>query len=100
MEHKSNTSLGAFLRNRRRQLPAHNTTIGPHPRLRDRIGRLITQEEIAEAIGVTRVWYASIETDAAPVSRRLFGRIADAFALEPAERLMLLQLAFPELAAA
>lgn len=89
------SALGLFFKQRRTQLPVQAQAIGPHPRLKVRVGRPVTQEEIAEAIGVSRVWYATIEAGRGDVSRQLLARIADAFMLAPDERLALLRLAFP-----
>lgn len=92
------SGLGVFFKQRRRQLPAGATAIGPHLRLDVRVGRPVTQEEIAEAIGVSRVWYATIESGRCDVSPKLLTRIADALMLGPEERLALLRLAFPAFA--
>ena len=87
-------SLGAFLKHCRMQLPAGIATIGPHERPAIRVGRPVTQEEIAEAIGVSRVWYAMIESGKGGVSPRLLPRIADALMLGVEDRLELLGLVF------
>ncbi len=78
-------SVGSFLRNHRRELPAHSASIGALPRHRDRVGHAITQEEMAEAIGVSRVWYAMIESGAAQASPRLLHRIAVTLGFGPDE---------------
>jgi DNA-binding XRE family transcriptional regulator len=88
-------SAGDFLKDRRRQLSAMTPAIGPHPRPKCRIGRTVTQEEVAEAIGVSRVWYALIEAGRGDVSPRLLGRIADALMLGRDDRLELLRLVYP-----
>ena len=92
--------IGSFLRERRRQLPPQVERLGPHPRLESRVGRGVTQEEVAEVLGVTRVWYAMIEAGSAHISPRLLARIAETFEFSAEERLELLSLAFPGLTAA
>lgn len=92
---EGNSSVGLILKQRRKQLSAHTTVIGRQPRLHVRVGRAVTQEEIAEAIGVSRAWYAMIEADRGEPSPRLLARIADALMLGPDDRLALLHLAFP-----
>jgi transcriptional regulator with XRE-family HTH domain len=56
----------------------------------------VTQEEVAEAVGVSRTWYALLEAGGAHASAPLAGRIADAFALDVPDRLGLLSMALPE----
>jgi transcriptional regulator with XRE-family HTH domain len=90
-------SLGAFLRSRRLVLRADSIRLGAYERLPMRVGRPVTQEELAEAAGVTRSWYTLLELGAARPSRALANRLADALALGPAERLMLVGLAMPDL---
>jgi len=58
-------SIGAFLKEHRGLISRGATALGPHPRLPARHGKGVTQEEIAEAIGVSRVWYAMLESGAA-----------------------------------
>jgi transcriptional regulator with XRE-family HTH domain len=73
--------------------------LGPHPRLPVRHGKGVTQEEIAEAVGVSRVWYAMLESGAAlRTSPRLLARLADALALPDESREALFRLGLPELA--
>ncbi len=86
---------GKFIRARRKQLSATAPAIGPHPRQQRRIGRAVTQEELAEVVGVSRVWYALIEGGRSDVSPRLLSRIADALMLGRDERLALLRLIYP-----
>lgn len=87
-------SVGFFLKQSRMRLSPQSISIGSHRRLQVRIGRAVTQEEIAEAIGVSRVWYATIESGRGDVSPRLLPRIADALMLNPKDRLALLRLIF------
>lgn len=91
-------SFGTYLRQCRKRFPAQATALGAYRRLPDRVGRSVTQEEVAEAIGISRAWYATLESGAArSSSRRLLHRIAMVFSLTPDDRRVLLQLSFPEL---
>jgi transcriptional regulator with XRE-family HTH domain len=91
-------SVGEFLRQHRRLVPRDATALGPFPRLPVRRGKAVTQEEIAEAIGVSRVWYSMLESGAAlNTSLRLVTRLADAFSLSAEDREVLFRLALPAL---
>jgi DNA-binding XRE family transcriptional regulator len=66
-----------------------------HPR---RVGKRVTQEEVAEAVGITREWYAAIERGRqVRVSPVVLSRIADTLAMTAEERKILFTLAVPEL---
>jgi DNA-binding XRE family transcriptional regulator len=92
------TTLGLFLRTLRGRIPSNSATIGPVRRLPARHGRRVTQEEIAEAVGVSRNWYRRLETDAGVhASTKLLVRLARTFALTADERGTLFTLALPEL---
>lgn len=58
------------MKQQRQSIPPEAVVIGEYKRLRQRIGRPVTQEEVAEAIGVSREWYCRLEngkyTDATP----------------------------------
>lgn len=70
-------------------------------RLPMRVGKAVTQEEVAEAVGVSRQWYGLIESDrAVHFSAAVLARIADALMMDPAERDSLFRLALPELRSA
>lgn len=91
--------MGAFLKEHRRLISRDAASLGPYPRLPVRHGKGVTQEEIAEAIGVSRVWYAMLESGAAlHTSPRLLARLADALALPDDSREALFRLGVPELA--
>jgi DNA-binding XRE family transcriptional regulator len=95
----SRSELASFLKTRRRSIPPDSVTLGPWERLPVRRGRRVTQEEIAEAIGISRNWYRRLESDDAPrVSTKLLDRIAKAFQFTPEERTNLFVLGIPELA--
>jgi transcriptional regulator with XRE-family HTH domain len=58
----------------------------------------VTQGELAEAIGVSREWYAVLESVARTrTSTALLSRLADALMVTPDERARLFHLALPEL---
>jgi transcriptional regulator with XRE-family HTH domain len=92
------STLGAFLRMLRWRVPPRSDTLGPSKRLPARRGRRVTQEEIAEAVGISRNWYRRLEHgERARASTKLLVRIASALALTSDERLTLFALAIPEL---
>lgn len=63
-----------------------------------RLGRRVTQEEIAEVVGVTRGWCHLLESGAEiRASMKLLDRLANALTLTPEERIALFTLAIPEL---
>jgi transcriptional regulator with XRE-family HTH domain len=90
--------LGAFLKRLRQQFDRHAPTLGPYRRVPHRVGRAVTQEEVAEALEVTRTWYALIEAENARASPALLDRIGIIFALDAHDRLALFQLGIPGLA--
>ena len=87
-----------FLIHLRRRIDPATKTLGGYERLKSRRGRPVTQEELAEAIGVTRGWYARLESGK-PVqpSVSMLHRIAEALKTTPAERAILFRLAIPAL---
>jgi transcriptional regulator with XRE-family HTH domain len=91
-------SVGAFLKEQRRGIPRDALSLGRYVRPLARHGRAVTQEELAEAIGTSRVWYAMLESGAAlKTSPRLLARLAEALELSDANRQVLFKLALPEL---
>lgn len=95
----SQSEFASFLKTRRRSIPPDSMTLGPWERLPVRRGRRVTQEEIAEAVGISRNWYRRLESGDAPrASAKLLDRIARAFQLPPEERTNLFVLAIPEIA--
>jgi transcriptional regulator with XRE-family HTH domain len=90
-------ALSAFLLNRRQRIDANATRVGTYIRRENRIGRPFTQEEVAEALDVSRQWYGALELSS-PVrpSPALLDRIATLFDLRDDDRLMLFRLAIPE----
>jgi len=95
----SQAEFASFLKKRRRSIPPDSRTLGSWERLPFRRGRRVTQEEIAEAVGISRNWYRRLENgDAARASAKLLDRIARAFEFTPEERMDLFVLGIPELA--
>jgi transcriptional regulator with XRE-family HTH domain len=91
-------SVGAFLKEQRRRIPRDAHSLGRYERPPARHGRVLTQEELAEAIGASRVWYAMLESEAAlNTSPRLLARLADVLELSDENRNLLIKLALPEL---
>lgn len=90
--------LGSLLRECRMRIGPCCTALGSFLRLPTRIGRPVSQEEVAEAVGITRQWYARMES---PLQRRYsprtLARVADVLMLDREEREVLLRLAMPEL---
>jgi transcriptional regulator with XRE-family HTH domain len=91
-------TLGAYLKRARTRIDREALSLGPYERLASRRGRRVTQEEVAETVGVSRVWYATLEAGAhVRASMRVIGRLADILTLNADERVRLFQLAIPEL---
>jgi transcriptional regulator with XRE-family HTH domain len=66
-----------------------------HP---SRLDKPVTQEELAEALGISREWYARIECGTATrVPPALLGRMADTLMLDETQRNALFEFAIPEL---
>jgi transcriptional regulator with XRE-family HTH domain len=91
--------LGGLLKRCRARVDAERCSLGPYLRLPIRIGKSPTQEEVAEAAGISRQWYALLESDRPPlrVSARVLARIANALMMDAEERAALFRLALPEL---
>src|ERR1700730_9195117 len=95
---KARSELALFLRFLRQGVDPDVRYLGPYPRVPSRLGKRVTQEELAEAIGVSREWYATLESAATTrTSTGLVERLADALMVTPQERARLFQLAVPEL---
>ncbi|HTV91700.1 MAG TPA: helix-turn-helix transcriptional regulator [Verrucomicrobiae bacterium] len=88
----------ALLKALRARVDPRAKTLGTHERVWSRHGRPVSQEELAEAIGVSRGWYSLLE-NGAPIrpSVALLDRIAAALGATPEERVMIFRLAIPEL---
>ncbi len=82
------------------RLASESCFLGEHPRLPIRVGKRITQEELAEHLGISRNWYMRFEAGApAEFSIPLLNRLGDILRLSAAERAELMRLAMPGLAA-
>jgi DNA-binding XRE family transcriptional regulator len=90
--------FASFLKTRRRMIPPDSTALGSWERLSVRRGPRVTQEEIAEAVGISRNWYRRLESDDAPrASAKLLDRLAKALQFTPEDRTKLFVLGIPEL---
>ncbi len=91
------SELALLLKFLRQRVDPDVRHLGLHARLPSRIGKRVTQEEVAEAIGVSRTWYAALESAATiRTSTGLLDRLADALMVTPDERARLFYLALPE----
>src|SRR6202011_4830523 len=98
---KPRSELALLLKLLRRRIDPDVRELGRHRRLPSRFGKRVTQEELAEAIGVSREWYAMLEAAGTTrTSTGLLDRLDDALAVTPEERARLFQLALPELGGA
>jgi len=94
-------TLGSLLKRCRARLEPDCRSFGPHLRLPVRVGKAVTQEELAEAVGISRQWYAMLENERPPrVSAALLARLAEALVMDRTERDELFRLALPELRSA
>ncbi len=90
--------LGRLLVRARRRVDPVARSLGPFLRLPARIGKPVTQEEVAEAADISRNWYLRLETvQGVRISPALLDRIAKVLMLNPGERAEMFQLALPEL---
>jgi transcriptional regulator with XRE-family HTH domain len=97
---KSHSELALFLKHLRKRIDPDVWYLGQFARLRSRIGRPVTQQELAEAIGVSQNWCAKLESAGMRrISIGLAGRLADALMVTPEEQARLFRLAVPELRA-
>jgi DNA-binding XRE family transcriptional regulator len=97
LEAKSSEEMRSLLKGLRRRLDPACARLGDHERLGTRRGRVVSQEELAEAVGISRGWYASLERGTIRPSLALLKRLVAAVDATPDERIMLVQLAIPEL---
>jgi DNA-binding XRE family transcriptional regulator len=98
LPHEPRSVLGAFLKKMRRRIPLDADRLGASKRLPVRCGRRVTQEEIAEAVGVSRNWYRMLECGTRMrASTKLLARLAQTLGLTSHERMTLLALALPEI---
>jgi transcriptional regulator with XRE-family HTH domain len=97
-EESSEQRLGTLLKRCRTRIDLERRSLGSFSRLASRIGKPPSQEEVSEAVGITRQWYAMMETNRpVRVSTRVLARIADVLMMDVSERAALFRLALPEL---
>jgi transcriptional regulator with XRE-family HTH domain len=90
--------LAGLLRRARRRIHSETRSLGQNLRFPSRVGKAVTQEEVAEAVGISRNWYQMLETrQGLRVSPTLLGRIANVLMLSASERVAIFELAIPEL---
>jgi transcriptional regulator with XRE-family HTH domain len=90
--------FGGLLKQCRARIRPECASLGTFLRLPTRLGKSVTQEEVAEAAGISRAYYAMLENDHAPhVSTQVLNRIADVLMISPIERETLFRLGVPEL---
>jgi transcriptional regulator with XRE-family HTH domain len=90
--------LSSLLTRSRESVDRDVAFLGSIPRHPNRLGKRLTQEEVAEAAGISREWYAALERGRqVRVSPVVLGRVADILALDEEERATLFTLAVPEL---
>ena len=93
------SEFALFLKTHRCSIPHDTPALGPWKRLPMRRGRPVTQEEIAEAAGVSRNWYRRLESgEAIRASIKLLDRLARVLGFTPEERMALFRLGVPEIA--
>jgi DNA-binding XRE family transcriptional regulator len=90
--------LKALLKHFRLRIDPRENALGSQARLPSRRGKPVTQEELAECIGVSRARYCMLESDKpARASIFLLDQLASILMLSARERAMLFPLALPEL---
>jgi DNA-binding XRE family transcriptional regulator len=93
-----NDDLRCLLKGLRRRLDPAAPVLGEHIRLNTRRGKAVSQEELAEAVGVSRGWYAMLERgEEVQPSISTLSRLASALNASRDERWALFQLFIPEL---
>jgi transcriptional regulator with XRE-family HTH domain len=95
------SELACFLRALRQSIDPNVLNLGPYQRHPSRIGRRVTQEELAEAIGVTREWYATHESAIATrsptrPSQAVLERLAEVLMITQPQRKTLFEMAVPQ----
>ena len=92
--------LGALVKRCRLRIETECPLLGHFKRLPARIGKPVSQEEVAEAVGITRQWYGRIESDSKTrISPSVLTRIADSLMMDSDERAALFEMAVPEIRA-
>jgi DNA-binding XRE family transcriptional regulator len=96
-EYDGRSEFGAYLRMLRKRIPPETAMLGSSVRLPVRCGRRVTQEELAEVLGVSRNWYRRLESGGVRASTKLLARLAKTFAFTSEEHTKLFLLALPEI---
>jgi transcriptional regulator with XRE-family HTH domain len=92
------STIGPLLKDLRRRIDPKTSVLGEHERLNTRRGRAVSQEELAEAVGVSSRWYAMLERgERMHPSIQMLSRLVRALNPTRDERVALLELAIPEL---
>jgi transcriptional regulator with XRE-family HTH domain len=98
VEQPAERHVSLLLRNGRKRIASEQDSLGPYTRIPLRVGKPVTQEELAEAVGTSREWYGMLESGRSPgVSSRLLSKVADVLMLDSDERAELFRLVRPEL---
>jgi transcriptional regulator with XRE-family HTH domain len=88
----------SLLRSWRTRIHPEARLLGTSPRAISRIGKAVTQEEVADVAGISVRWYAALESAIAlRTSPVVLGRLADTLMLAGDERRQLFTLAIPEI---
>jgi transcriptional regulator with XRE-family HTH domain len=86
------------LRDARLAIPPEAASLGNVLRLPRRVGKAVSQEEVAEAVGISRVWYVRLETGRSiRTSVALLERLANALMLNDTQRAQLFPFAVSEI---
>lgn len=86
------------LRDARLAIPPEAASLGNVLRLPCRVGKAVSQEEVAEAVGISRVWYVRLETGrSVSTSVALLERLANALMLNDTQRAELFPFAPAEI---
>lgn len=86
------------LRDARSAIPPEAASLGNVLRLPCRVGKAVSQEEVAEAVGISRVWYGRLETGrSVRTSVALLERLANTLMLNDTQRAELFPFAVPEI---
>lgn len=94
----SREDLRSIIRGLRSRLDPTMGSLGEHQRLGSRRGRRVSQEEMAEAVGVSLGWYAMLERgEPMQPSISMLSRLVSALNATHEERCRIFQLAIPEL---
>jgi DNA-binding XRE family transcriptional regulator len=97
MQSEQGREISFLIKRLRGRLDPSTEMLGDHQRLLSRRGKTVSQEEVAEAIGVSRGWFACLESGSKRPSVRIIARLATALNTSADERADLLELGIPAL---